>query len=296
MTANDLLGSGESAPSGMSLGSLFQRQSAQAGSRAEVYALKDRAGVLAQLEAPPVVLHVAESEKRKLPWEVSSCCVGHGAWGGHKRQQQRGQRGRHGRPVRLERLDSAAEDAVAGWLACRSLRVSRRSTRPAPCLNAGAVPVAAPLAHGHRGTRVPVLPGNVGRRERVPVSHCRCQEVRVGGVCAPLPASLLPPSPPFRPPSPCRVRSIDIPPFLPPSLMQGPVLTHPELRGDLSERGAAGGDTRRGGFAVTRPFCCNHFRSVGWATLPTVCTTMCHPSVQPRRLRRSCTTPWPSCS
>ncbi|KAL4421397.1 hypothetical protein ABPG75_010688 [Micractinium tetrahymenae] len=71
VTANDLLGTPEAASGGMSLGALFQRQpAAGSASRAEVYALKDRAGVLAQLEAPPVVLHVAESEHKKFPWEV----------------------------------------------------------------------------------------------------------------------------------------------------------------------------------------------------------------------------------
>jgi hypothetical protein len=62
----------------MSLGSLFQRQaspgsgSGGAGaSRAEVYSLKDRAGVLAQLEAPPVVLHVAEAEHKKFTFEAN---------------------------------------------------------------------------------------------------------------------------------------------------------------------------------------------------------------------------------
>lgn len=71
VSANDLLGAPEAAPGGMSLGALFQRQpAAGSASRAEVYALKDRAGVLAQLEAPPVVLHVAEAERKKFPWEV----------------------------------------------------------------------------------------------------------------------------------------------------------------------------------------------------------------------------------
>ncbi|KAL4424816.1 hypothetical protein ABPG77_011066, partial [Micractinium sp. CCAP 211/92] len=71
VSANDMLGAPEAASTGMSLGALFQRQPTAGGaSRAEVYALKDRAGVLAQLEAPPVVLHVAESEHRKFPWEV----------------------------------------------------------------------------------------------------------------------------------------------------------------------------------------------------------------------------------
>ena len=64
-----------------SLGSLFQRGIGAAaagsgggggggGSRAEVWALKDRAGVLAQLDAPPVVLHRAEAERHKFPFEV----------------------------------------------------------------------------------------------------------------------------------------------------------------------------------------------------------------------------------
>ena len=80
VTAADLLGAPE-APTGggMSLGSLFQRQASPGSgggggagaSRAEVYALKDRAGVLAQLEAPPVVLHVAESEHKKFTFEAS---------------------------------------------------------------------------------------------------------------------------------------------------------------------------------------------------------------------------------
>lgn len=70
VTANDVLGAPEVAASGMSLGSLFQRAASHAGSRAEVYALRDRAGVLAQLEAPPVVLHQAEAEHKKFPWEV----------------------------------------------------------------------------------------------------------------------------------------------------------------------------------------------------------------------------------
>ena len=80
MTAADLLGAPE-APvgGGMSLGSLFQRQASPssgsggtgAASRAEVYSLKDRAGVLAQLEAPPVVLHIAEAEHKKFTFEAS---------------------------------------------------------------------------------------------------------------------------------------------------------------------------------------------------------------------------------
>ena len=45
-------------------------QAAPAGNRADVYALRDRAGVLAQLEAPPLVLHVAEAEHRKLTFEA----------------------------------------------------------------------------------------------------------------------------------------------------------------------------------------------------------------------------------
>lgn len=39
---------------------------------------QDRAGVLAQLEAPPLVLHVAESEHKKFTFEVCgsqfACC------------------------------------------------------------------------------------------------------------------------------------------------------------------------------------------------------------------------------
>ena len=35
-----------------------------------MFALRGRAGVLTQLEAPPVILHVLESEGRKLPYEA----------------------------------------------------------------------------------------------------------------------------------------------------------------------------------------------------------------------------------
>ncbi len=40
-----------------------------------VYPLQDRAGVLAQLEAPPLVLHVAESEHKKFTFEVVGGCL-----------------------------------------------------------------------------------------------------------------------------------------------------------------------------------------------------------------------------
>lgn len=73
VTAADALGAPEAAAGGMGLGSLFQRGGGggAAGGRADVYALRDRAGVLAQLEAPPLVLHVAESQHRKFPFEAS---------------------------------------------------------------------------------------------------------------------------------------------------------------------------------------------------------------------------------
>ncbi|PRW32567.1 vacuolar sorting-associated 52 A isoform A [Chlorella sorokiniana] len=72
VTSTDSLGAPEAAAGGMGLGAFFARQPTAGGSssRAEVYALKDRAGVLAQLEAPPLVLHVAESEHKKFTFEV----------------------------------------------------------------------------------------------------------------------------------------------------------------------------------------------------------------------------------
>ncbi|EFN54603.1 hypothetical protein CHLNCDRAFT_35889 [Chlorella variabilis] len=65
ITAADALGAPEAASgAGLSLGAFFQRQpthpaasSGLSGHRADVYALRDRAGVLAQLGAPPLVLH-----------------------------------------------------------------------------------------------------------------------------------------------------------------------------------------------------------------------------------------------
>lgn len=81
ITAADALGAPEAASgAGLSLGAFFQRQpthpaasSGLSGHRADVYALRDRAGVLAQLGAPPLVLHVAEAEHTRFPFEASSC-------------------------------------------------------------------------------------------------------------------------------------------------------------------------------------------------------------------------------
>lgn len=78
ITAADALGAPEAASgAGLSLGAFFQRQpthpaasSGLSGHRADVYALRDRAGVLAQLGAPPLVLHVAEAEHTRFPFEV----------------------------------------------------------------------------------------------------------------------------------------------------------------------------------------------------------------------------------
>jgi hypothetical protein len=77
VTAADALGAADAAPGGgIGLGALFQRAapSSQLGSRAEVYALRGRAGVLAQLEAPPLVLHAAEAEKKRFPFEARGGC------------------------------------------------------------------------------------------------------------------------------------------------------------------------------------------------------------------------------
>lgn len=79
VTAADALGTADVASGGgIGLGALFQRAtpSSQSGSRAQVYALRGRAGVLAQLEAPPLVLHQAEAEKKKFPFEVRLCVLG----------------------------------------------------------------------------------------------------------------------------------------------------------------------------------------------------------------------------
>lgn len=82
MTASDTLGAPEAAAGGMGLGALFARASGGGGGaagRADVYALRDRAMVLAQLEAPPLVLHTAEAEHRKFPFEVGGLVPG---WAG----------------------------------------------------------------------------------------------------------------------------------------------------------------------------------------------------------------------
>lgn len=75
MTAADTLGAPEAAAGGLGLGALFARTGGSGGGagRADVFALRDRAMVLAQLEAPPLVLHVAEAEHRKFPFEVGLC-------------------------------------------------------------------------------------------------------------------------------------------------------------------------------------------------------------------------------
>lgn len=75
ITQSDILGAAEVSAAGSGVMSLFQRGGTTAtgsssGQRGDVYALRDRAGLLAQMEAPPLILHVAESEGKKFPYEV----------------------------------------------------------------------------------------------------------------------------------------------------------------------------------------------------------------------------------
>lgn len=86
VTQADVIGAPEPAAAGGMM-SFFQRAATGAagggaggaGARGDMYALRDRAGLLAQMEAPPLILHVAESEGKRFPYEV---CVGGGGGGG----------------------------------------------------------------------------------------------------------------------------------------------------------------------------------------------------------------------
>eukprot|EP00887_Chlorella_sp_A99_P005859 scaffold1.g5859.t1 len=77
-TAADLIAAPEAAGAASLLGYLGSAVGGVAGggggvaSRAEVFALRDRAAVLAQLEAPPLVLHQAEAEGKRFPFEVGA--------------------------------------------------------------------------------------------------------------------------------------------------------------------------------------------------------------------------------
>ncbi|GAB4822229.1 hypothetical protein N2152v2_009275 [Parachlorella kessleri] len=74
VTQADLIGAPEAAATSGGMMSFFQRAPGAggpaAGQRSEPYQLRDRAGLLAQLEAAPLILHVAESEGKKFPYEV----------------------------------------------------------------------------------------------------------------------------------------------------------------------------------------------------------------------------------
>lgn len=84
VTQADVIGAPEPAAAGGMM-SFFQRAATGAagggaggaGARGDMYALRDRAGLLAQMEAPPLILHVAESEGKRFPYEV---CVLGGGW------------------------------------------------------------------------------------------------------------------------------------------------------------------------------------------------------------------------
>lgn len=75
MTQADVIGAPDTISSAGGMMSFFQRGGGSSGGsgsggRSEVYALRDRAGLLAQMEAPPLILHTAEAEGKKFPYEV----------------------------------------------------------------------------------------------------------------------------------------------------------------------------------------------------------------------------------
>lgn len=68
-TAGDVIGD----PSGTTKGvmaNLFTRGPGQQKKTAEVFAVGDRAAILHHLDQAAIIPHVAESENRKLPYEV----------------------------------------------------------------------------------------------------------------------------------------------------------------------------------------------------------------------------------